>query len=463
MNTHSVPQPSSSSTILHALRLTVLSGTDEGRSAILEQNPIVIGRSSSADFQLSDSTVSEHHVELSLCPPGVRFRDMQSRNGTRITGVRVDSGVAPSGVVLMIGLTTVRIDLAGEYSPPLQESPRFGKGAIVGTSPAMRAMYGRLELLAPRDIPILLQGESGTGKELIAREIHHASKCHDGPYVVVDCGRLTGALAVSELFGHMKGAFTDAKQACVGMFERANGGTLFLDEVGDLPLDIQPLLLRAIQEGEIRPAGASQYRKVRVRLVAATWQDLRSLVNQGRFRQDLFHRISKGIVSVPALSNRMSDIPLLVRKFLSDWSAEQGGAVDISEQALELLSKRRYSGNVRELRSTVELLSMLANGPEITLETILREYSFQDGPDPDETAVTDFPISPVESTKEKDEPLLPFKDAKENALRDFIAQYLRRLVRISRNISHAARISQLQRHTLRELLREYDLYKKKPS
>lgn len=461
MNTLSIPPSSSSQTVLHALRLTVLSGTDEGKSAILEQNPIVIGRSSSADFQLSDSTVSEHHVELSLCPPGVRFRDMQSRNGIRISGVRVDSGVAPSGFVLMLGLTTVRVDLAGEYSPSVQESARFGKGSIVGTSPAMRAMYGRLELLAPRDIPILLQGQSGTGKELIAREIHQASKCHDGPYVVVDCARLTGALAVSELFGHTKGAFTDAKQACVGMFERADGGTLFLDEVGDLPLDIQPLLLRAIQEGEIRPAGASHYRKVKVRLVAATWQDLRSLVNLGRFRQDLFHRISKGTVPVPPLANRTADIPLLVRKFLSEWSAEQGGADNISDQALEILSKRRYPGNVRELRSTVELLSMLANGPEITLDTILREYNFQDGTDPEETVDITFPISPDEPMEE--EALPPFKDAKETALRDFIAKYLRQLVGMSRNLSHAARISQLQRHTLRDLLREYGLYKKKNS
>lgn len=461
MNTLSIPPSSSSSTVLHAVRLTVLSGVDIGQTAILEQNPIVIGRSSSADFQLSDSTVSEHHVELSLCPPGVRFRDMQSRNGIRISGVRVDGGVAPPGFVLMLGLTTVRVDLAGEYSPSVQESARFGKGSIVGTSPAMRVMYGRLELLASREIPILLQGESGTGKELIAREIHQASKCHDGPYVVVDCARLTGALAVSELFGHMKGAFTDAKQACVGMFERADGGTLFLDEVGDLPLDIQPLLLRAVQEGEIRPAGASQYRKVKVRLVAATWQDLRSLVNQGRFRQDLFHRISRGLVQVPPLGNRMADIPLLVRKFLSQWSDEQGGARDISEQALEILSKRRYPGNVRELRSSVELLSMLADGPEITVETILREYEFQNGSDPDENVDTELLIKPEDPTKQ--EPLPPFKDAKETALRDFIAKYLRHLVGISRNLSHAARISQLQRHTLRDLLREYGLYKKKKS
>lgn len=440
---------------MHALRLTVLSGPDTGQTATLAQSPIVLGRASSADFQLSDTTVSEHHVELSFCPPGIRFRDLQSRNGIRLNGVRVDGGLAPSGFVLMLGLTTLRIDLAAEYSAPVEESPQFGNGELVGSAPTMRSMYARLEKLAPSDIPILLRGESGTGKELIAQAIHQGSKRRSGPYVVVDCARLTGALAVSELFGHAKGAFTDAKQACTGMFERADGGTLFLDEVGDLPLEIQPLLLRAIQEGEIRPAGEPRYRKVDVRLIAATWHDLRELVNEGRFRQDLFHRISKGLVHVPPLAKRMADIPLLVRKFLSVWSREQGGgACDITDEALDILTKRRYPGNVRELRNTVELLSMLADGPAITVETLVNEHWFHN----DEDNTNKGP-PPTEAPPLTDEERLPtFKEGKEAALREFIAQYLRRLVGLSRNYSHAASIAQLQRHTLRDLLREYGLY-----
>lgn len=454
MNT--IPLPAGSIP-MQAIRLTVLSGPDAGKAATLEQSPIVIGRSASADFQLSDATVSENHMELSFCAPGIRFEDKQSRNGIRLNGVRVYSGLAPSGFVLMLGLTTLRVDLEGEYAATIEERPQFGDGVLVGTAPAMRAMYARLEKLAANDIPILLQGQSGTGKELIARAIHQNSKRRSGPYVVVDCARLTGALAASELFGHAKGAFTDAKQACTGMFERADKGTLFLDEVGDLPLDLQPLLLRAIQEGEIRPAGASSYRKVDVRLIAATWQDLPALVNQGRFRQDLFYRIQKGIVQVPSLADRKADIPVLVRRFLAEWSRDQGGAHDIADDALDILIKRRFPGNVRELRNTVELLSMLADGPVITAATFLNEHAFHN--DADHIAEDEPATQSQESAST--ERLPTFKEAKEAALREFISQYLRRLLSNSRNLSHAASIAQLQRHTLRDLLRDYGLYQKK--
>jgi formate hydrogenlyase transcriptional activator len=243
---------------------------------------------------------------------------------------------------------------------------------MVGSSPALLAMLQKVELVAPTDASVLIYGETGTGKELVARALHNRSARKDRPLVKVNCGAISAGLVESELFGHVKGAFTGALERRVGRFELAHGGTIFLDEIGELPLETQVKLLRVLQEQEFEPVGSSRTVGVDVRIIAATNRDLEEAVGAGRFRSDLFYRLNVFPIRVPALRERRSDIPQLVMFFLSRFAKKLGKKIEAVPQGImDLLNAYTWPGNIRELQNLVERAVVLSQGPVLKLDRTL--------------------------------------------------------------------------------------------
>lgn len=239
---------------------------------------------------------------------------------------------------------------------------------ILGNSPELLKLLDRVESTAPTDANVLITGETGSGKELIARAIHNRSARKDAPLVKVNCGAIPAGLAESELFGHVKGAFTSASERRVGRFELANGGTVFLDEVGELPLEMQVKLLRVLQEQEFEPVGSSRTVKVDVRIIAATNRDLVSAVQSGGFRSDLYYRLNVIPLHVPALRDRRSDIPQLVMSFLRKSAKRMGKPMQtVSEETMRLLAGHSWPGNIRELQNVIERGVVLSKGSTLRL------------------------------------------------------------------------------------------------
>jgi two-component system response regulator HydG len=256
-----------------------------------------------------------------------------------------------------------------------------GMGKLVGRSPAMERLYRILSKVAHTTHPVLLLGESGTGKELVARSIHNNGPNADKPFIPVDCGSLVPTLIESELFGHVKGAFTGANQAKTGLLVAAAGGTVFLDEIGELPLDLQARLLRALQEKEVRPVGANHSVPINARILAATNRDLAHMVETGRFRKDLFFRLNVVNLRIPPLRERMEDIPLLAAHVLDRLRRENGRAYTFADDALQLMMRYPWPGNVRELEHAIERACALSSGPLLHLgdfPTQLQNQAFQD-------------------------------------------------------------------------------------
>jgi len=232
---------------------------------------------------------------------------------------------------------------------------RYRAKSLVGTGHAMDRCHELIDRVRREECNVLILGESGCGKDLIARAIHYDGPRRERPFVPVDCGAIHSTLLESELFGHEKGAFTGAHAARRGLFETATGGTVFLDEIGEIPLELQPALLRAIEEKEVRPVGATQYRPVDVRIIAATNQPLEEMVGSGKFRRDLFYRLNVVAIRVPPLRERKDDIPLLVQHFLQKRAGRSGRSVTgINPDALHLLQRYDWPGNVRELEHTID-------------------------------------------------------------------------------------------------------------
>jgi DNA-binding NtrC family response regulator len=241
---------------------------------------------------------------------------------------------------------------------------------MVGESPALLAVKDTIEKVAPTDARVLITGQNGTGKELVAHWIHEKSRRQEQPYVAVNCAAIPSELIESELFGHEKGSFTSAHKQRTGKFEQAHGGTLFLDEIGDMSLSAQSKVLRALQENLINRVGSDKDIKVDVRVLAATNKDLKKEIEAGRFREDLYHRLSVILIHVPPLKDRKEDIPLLLDKFLEDIAQENGSAKKkISKEALARLQELPWTGNIRELRNVVERLVILGE-TTISLEDV---------------------------------------------------------------------------------------------
>jgi DNA-binding NtrC family response regulator len=325
-------------------------GTDRERRVAVGVTQLSLGSNPDNDVVLDDPHVSSRHAVLRPVPKGYEFADLGSRNGSKVQGVAVTSAMLRHGVLITLGTTHLRFEVP---QPAFDDGPtRFGDA--IGTSPVMRQTFAMLTRLAPSDLTITLLGPTGVGKDVLARGLHAASPRRGGPFVVFDCGAVAPNLIESQLFGHEKGAFTGATDDHIGAFERADKGTLFLDEVGEMALDLQPKLLRVLESRRVSPVGGSAERPVDVRIVAATNRDLEKEVAAGRFRQDLFYRLSVAVVRVPALRERGADVAELVGHF----AAEAG--VVIGPDALAVLTAYDWPGNVRELRNVVQSAAALA-------------------------------------------------------------------------------------------------------
>ncbi len=321
---------------------------------------------------------------------------------------------------------------------------RDGFEGIIGTSPAMQEVYRLIESIGPSDATVLVQGESGTGKELVARAIHARSRRSNRPFLAINCSALPDTLLESELFGHVRGAFTGATANKQGLFQVANGGTLFLDEVGDLSPMTQVKLLRALQEGEVRPVGSNEVRKVDVRIIAATNVDLEEAMAKGRFRDDLYWRLNVIRVELPPLRERVEDIPLLAYHFLRLFSGRMRKRVEgFDDEVLRIFQGYRWEGNVRELENVVERAVILARGPRIGVEVL-----------PPHMVRGDY--APNEAGTHLVE--LEFRRAKELAVARFERHYLQALLaRHDGNISAAARHAGMDRSNFRRLLKRHGL------
>ncbi len=345
--------------------LRVERGADAGATVRVKQPRFRIGALHGNDLRLDDPGVSGHHCELTLEPEGFRLRDLGSKNGTFVGGCRVVEAFLPASCRLLLGSTELKFEVADEtVERTASAADHFGP--LLGQSLAMRELYEDLARIAPSDSTVLINGETGTGKELVAEALVAASPRAEAPLVVIDCSALAPTLVESELFGHEKGAFTGATSAQEGAFERAHGGTVLLDEVGELPLELQPKLLRALERREIRRLGGKAPLKVDVRVLAATHRTLETEVNQGRFRADLFYRLSVLRVTVPALRERAEDIPTLALHF----ARALGKEAALSPEALAELAAHSWPGNVRELRNAVERVVLgvapfASNGPAL--------------------------------------------------------------------------------------------------
>ena len=414
--------------VFRRFSLRVVGGPDEGREAVSSGEEASVGTEPGNDLVLTDRTVSRHHLAIRATRRGLELRDLSSTNGTVLGGYRVLTAFVEPGALIGLGRSVVRLDLGeGEVRETLSERQTLGRA--IGVSPAMRRVFALLERFAVSDGTVLLEGETGTGKELLAAAIHEQSPRAAGPFVVVDCGAIPPTLIESELFGHVRGAFTGAVEAREGAFELARGGTLFLDEIGELPLEVQPVLLRALEDRTFKRVGDDRRRQVDVRVVAATHRDLREEVNRARFRADLFYRLAVLRARVPALRERREDVPHLVRHF-SEQMAADGVTAALPDELVTAFASHTWPGNVRELRSAVQRALLLGDASRWR-EGVEREA--------DELDLT-----------------LTFGAAKERAMMRWEADYVRRLVaRHAGNLTRAARVVGMSRNHLRKLAERY--------
>ena len=396
-----------------------------------------IGTHSSNDLVLRDPAVSRFHCRLVREEGTWRLRDTGSLNGTRLDGVRLrDADLPPEGGVLALGDSVIRVrpaEAGVESAIPL--IPSFGQ--LAGISLTMRKLFALLEKIAQSDINVLIEGESGTGKELVANEIVAHSPRADKPFVVVDCGAISPNLIESELFGHIRGAFTGADRDRIGAFEAADGGTVFLDEIGELPLEMQPKLLRALEAKEVRRVGETKARKINVRVITATNRDLEREVNKGRFREDLYFRLAVMTTHVPPLRERLDDLLILIRVFLQQLGVPHEERL-FPQPVLAELAKHDWPGNVRELRNYVERC--------VVLETAI----------PTSKRPSNAPAAAGGFTAQ--EARLPFKIAKDAAIDTFERAYLSSLLEeAGGNMSKAARMAGMDRMYLHRLVQKHGL------
>ena len=428
---------------LHRVQISVCEGPARGTSVeLLPGQPVGIGKSPDNQLQLQDLAVSRYHVELTLQRGAIAVRDLDSMNGTYVGGVRVLSALVQPGTVLSVGSHRILLtaqDPAGTrtHSEPdlVPELP-----GVVAQSPAMRKVVQSIVRLANSQVTVLLHGETGTGKEVLARALHELSDRRTQPFEVVDCGSMAPTLIASELFGHERGAFTGAQGERAGAFERAHGGTVFLDEIGELPLDLQPMLLGVLELRRFKRVGGSRERQVDVRVIAATHRDLRSATNLGTFRADLYFRLAVALVVIPPLRERPEDIPLLVRRFAEQLTGDPE-AQPFDAYTLSALEAHPWSGNVRELRNVVE--SAVALGSE-ALDRALQSIP---------------PGAPVPSLEGAAELFdMPYREARAHAVTTFERAYLQQLsAACSGNASEAARRAKMDRPYLLSLLRKHGL------
>lgn len=428
---------------------TVEEGPDAGKTVEFDKQRFYIGRSEACDLTLNDPAASGNHVEIDAVEGAFILRDLNSTNGTYLGETRVSEIYLHPGCRFRMGSTIISFHTSGDIVRiPLSKENRFGN--VVGRSISMRELFATLEKVSPSDLTVLIEGETGTGKERVARSVHNMSRRSTRPYVVLDCSSIPKDLMESVVFGHEKGAFTGAVATRKGAFEQAHGGTIFLDEVGELSLDLQPKLLRVIETRELKRVGGDRTIKSDVRVLAATNRDLRTMVSEGAFREDLYFRLSVIQVEIPPLRERAEDVILLVEEMLEELndSSRFDQSLELSTDALEELQRHGWPGNVRELKNVLERAASLADGP-----LLQRHDLFLTGMNPGPIA-QQKPVFNVDPTTD-------YKTAKHLVLEEFERQYLDSLMeKTTGNISAAARKSGLTRYHLREILKKHEMVDK---
>lgn len=432
---------------LKKAKLLILSGPEQGREVAINKDVFMIGAGGQNDLIVSDEAASRRHCEIQQREDGFLLRDMGSTNGTLVQGVRVCEVFLAEGVEFQVGATRmVFCPLRETMSYPLSSHGSFGR--LIGQSTGMRRVFHLAETYAKADSAILIQGETGTGKELLAEGIHAHSPRSKNPFVVIDCGALATGVIESELFGHTKGAFTGAGAERVGAFEQAHGGTVFLDEIGELDVTLQPKLLRVLEKKEVRRLGSNTVRPVDVRIIAATNRHLDREVREGRFREDLYYRLSIVKIELPPLRQRKDDIPVLVRCFLKELT----GSDDVTawsdfDRSMELFRQHDWPGNARELRNVVEMGVRGSEGA-VDLGACLTMGRM---------GIQESETGGASATDE-----MPFKDAKNQLVEHFERDYLMKLLeRNGGNISKAAREAEIERAYLQRLVSKHGLTAKK--
>jgi DNA-binding NtrC family response regulator len=463
-------------------QLTVVSGNQSGKSIEVNKPSFTVGKGDECDLVIADPTVSRHHFTIEQNAGAYLIRDNASTNGTWIDQFRIREAWLRPGVVVRAGQVQLKLE---PLFKPIDIAPSTDDqfGSLVGHSVRMRQIFTMLERVAKTDATVVIFGETGTGKSAIAQAIHEASARKSGPFITVDCGAIAENLIESELFGHEKGAFTGATAMRKGALERANGGTLFIDELVDLRLDLQPRLLRVLEEREVRRVGGNDAIKLDVRIIAASRFDLWREVEAKKFREDLYFRLAVFTIPLPSLRERKEDIPLLAQSFAR---AQKGGdrlVQRMTPAVLERLSNHPFPGNVRELRNVIERAIYLDSdptemlGPMVGIPPELSKIAVPPtpAPIPQATIPLGAPISPFPNIDETapvpvvgvgDDatvPLvadctLPFKDAKEKLLEQFEGEYFRRLIqRAGGNASAIARIAGIDRKHLYTLAKKHNL------
>lgn len=426
---------------LQKYKLLMVSGPRQGEEIVIDREVFTIGASPENDLVVDDAAASRRHCEIHATPGGFLIRDLESTNGTTVHGMRICQAYLEQGSEFQVGKTRlIFCPLQDLVNHPLSRHEAFG--GLLGQSVPMRRLFHLAETFAPSDAAVLIEGETGTGKELLAEAIHRHSPRRNAPFVVIDCGALATGLVESELFGHARGAFTGATADRQGAFEQAAGGTVFLDEIGECPPDLQPKLLRVLEKKEVRRLGANQVRRADVRILAATNRRLEAEVKAGRFREDLFYRLSTVRLEIPPLRRRPDDLPLLTRHFLKEFmGAAQPESSPELTRAMELFRQYEWPGNVRELRNVLELAAHSQPG-KFDLGACLYLSRMHAAPNASAPAAEGA----------------PFKTAKGHLVETFERAYVESLLaRNDRNISRAAREAQIERAYLQRLIRKHGL------
>jgi transcriptional regulator with PAS, ATPase and Fis domain len=433
-------------------RLSVVSGPDRGTERVLESGTTMVGTHPNNDLVLTDDTVSRYHLELQVLRDGLKVKDLGSTNGTFHGDTRVDAITVHGATRLRLGRHTGVDIVPNDTSVRLEQYVEDRLGRVVGVSPVMRNLFALLQRVAPTDATLLLEGETGTGKEAIAETVHDISARAGATFTVVDCAAIPSNLIGSELFGHVKGSFTGAHSDKDGLIQAASSGTLFLDEIGELALDLQPQLLRVLEKREVRKIGDTRASRVDIRVIAATNRNLKEMVKQGTFREDLYYRLAVVRAVVPPLRERPEDIPLLAHHFADG----MGASFDLSPSLVDELRCHNWPGNVRELRNVVErALSLGREGqppPRVAELVTSGNPSLATGTAPSQSM-------PYGLSGASEEVLdLPFKEAKGRLIEGFERDYLTHLLRRHRgNISRAAAEAGIDRNYIHRLVKKYNL------
>jgi DNA-binding NtrC family response regulator len=412
----------------------VCEGPATGRSFIVdghEPSRILLGEGPACTIRFGDRQISRRHAAIDFAGQRLRLTDLGSKNGTFVDGVAIVEVFLRGGETVRVGGTAFRVE-RGEPSagPPIPAATRFGR--LIGASVEMRRLYPLCTRLAASPVPVVIEGETGTGKEVLAEALHEEGPRSAGPFVVFDCTSVPPSLVESELFGHERGAFTGAVSSRKGVFELAHRGTLFIDEIGDLETSLQPKLLRAVERSEIRRIGGDRPVKVDVRLLAATRRDLDQEVQNGRFRDDLFHRLAVTRIELPPLRERRGDIAVLAQHF---WRELGGQVANIPAEVMFRWEAERWPGNVRELRNAV------------ARQLALGELAEKGPPQPTEpAAVSGDPGVDADVLEQILALDLPFPRARDRVLSEFEQRYVERILRAhGGNVARAAAASGIGR------------------